>query len=612
METYDEGNESYHFQVNLGGMLDILSNHLYKSPDVFLRELLQNGADAITMRKKSQPDWNDGRITIFVEPGRRMEIRDNGAGLTEEGIHRFLSVIGQSSKTELIDGKIPEDYIGRFGIGLLSCFMVSDSIIVYTSPLDGGKAHVWTGMSDGTYTLKPLYRTVYHSGELYEPEQESVDGTLGVSSTGTAVVLTAKPGMERYFQPEKIAGLVKYYGLVLPIPVYLSDDKKPLNNIPGDFLYEGRGRLLSFGEWIFDEEFLDAIPIETQHLSGVAYVLSYRTDSRIKNGHRIYLKNMLLTEQGDMLLPSWAFFLRCFINTRGLRPTASREDFYEDDELVKARGEFEEAVRKYLVDMALYEPDRIQQVISIHVKALKSMAVWDDELFRLFIDYLPFETSEGSISGAAVKRAGEASWVSDVPKFKQLKPVFMSQGKLLICTGYTYDEELIIKFAKMFSLPLSPIGEESMDSVLEQVLPSEKIYMQEMLRVVNNGLKKFDCMAHVRRFLPNDLPVLYSISDEVKFLRQLQNSSEISSGMFSGALSSLFESVEEKPLATLYLNLNSGLIRKLADIHDKELLESISKVLYVQALLAGGHPLKGDELKTMNRELLNLIERITQ
>ena len=47
--------ESFRFQVNLGGMLDILSNHLYKSPDVFLRELLQNGADAITLRQKRQP-----------------------------------------------------------------------------------------------------------------------------------------------------------------------------------------------------------------------------------------------------------------------------------------------------------------------------------------------------------------------------------------------------------------------------------------------------------------------------------------------------------------------------------------------------------------------------
>ena len=54
--------DTYHFQVNLGGMLDVLSNHLYKSPDVFLRELLQNGVDAVTLRQKSQPDWNRGNL----------------------------------------------------------------------------------------------------------------------------------------------------------------------------------------------------------------------------------------------------------------------------------------------------------------------------------------------------------------------------------------------------------------------------------------------------------------------------------------------------------------------------------------------------------------------
>ena len=47
----------YHFQVNLGGILDILSNHLYKSPEVFLRELLQQAVDAVTMRKGKQRGW---------------------------------------------------------------------------------------------------------------------------------------------------------------------------------------------------------------------------------------------------------------------------------------------------------------------------------------------------------------------------------------------------------------------------------------------------------------------------------------------------------------------------------------------------------------------------
>ena len=112
----------YHFQVNLGGMLYVLSNHLYKSPDVILRELLQNGVAAVTLRRREQPGWDDGKNAISLTPGRRMEFRDNGAGLSGEGIHRFLAVIGQSSKTKLVNVKIPEDYIGRFGIGLLSCF----------------------------------------------------------------------------------------------------------------------------------------------------------------------------------------------------------------------------------------------------------------------------------------------------------------------------------------------------------------------------------------------------------------------------------------------------------------------------------------------------------
>ena len=106
------------------------------------------------MRQKKQPGWNGGVITINVVTGRRMEFHDNGSGLNEEEIHRFLAVIGQSSKTQLVNGQIPEDYIGRFGIGLLSCFMVSDSIVVHTVPADGSQAHVWTGLPDGTYTLE--------------------------------------------------------------------------------------------------------------------------------------------------------------------------------------------------------------------------------------------------------------------------------------------------------------------------------------------------------------------------------------------------------------------------------------------------------------------------
>ena len=578
--------DTYHFQVNLGGMLDVLSNHLYKSPDVFLRELLQNGVDAVTLRQKSQPDWNGGKITITVEPGRRLIFRDNGAGLSEEGIHRFLAVIGQSSKTELVNGTIPEDYIGRFGIGLLSCFMVSDSIVVHTRPAAGGRAHVWTGLPDGTYTLEPLAEC----------------------PVGTAVILTAKPGMEHYFQPRKAAELVRYYGLALPVPVYLSGNPERLNSIPADFTGISRSQLLSFGEWLFEEEFLEAIPIQTPHISGVAYVLPYRTASSAKGRHRIYLKQMLLTERGDTLLPPWAFFLQCFLNTRGLRPTASREDFYEDRALSDARGEFAAAVRRHLAQLAEEDPDRLKGIVSVHAEAIKAMAVWDEELFRLFIDYLSFETSEGLMTGAALKRAGEAVWVQSVPKFKQLKPIFMAQGRLLICTGYTSDQELIQAMAERFGLPFQPLREDDMFDTLEDVTPAERQRGELLLRAADEALFPFECQARLRRFLPVDLPVLYAMSDEVQFLRQLQSAQESSSGIFSDALASMLSGVEERPLATLYLNLNSPIVRRLCAARDTELLESMVQVLYVQALLAGGHPLRGGELKTMNQALLDLLE----
>lgn len=587
MEHPETAPEStFRFQVNLGGMLDILSNHLYKSPGVFLRELLQNGIDAITLRKKRQPEWSGGRITIALTPGEKLTLRDNGAGLTQEEIHRFLAVIGQSSKTILeADGTMPEDYIGRFGIGLLSCFMVSDSIVVETQPAGGGTAHVWTGCPDGTYTLEPL--------------------EVGV--VGTAVTLAAKKGAERYFFRREIERLVRYYGLALPVPVCFAGEAEAVNRVPGDFSSASRGKLLAFGEQVFGEEFLDVLPIATPHLSGAAFVLPYRTDPSSREGHRIYLKQMLLTERGDTLLPPWAFFLRCFLNTQGLRPTASREDFYEDRELDAARQEFAGAVRDYLEELSQEEPERLRRLVEIHAQAIKSMAVWDDSLFRIFIDFLPFETSQGTLTGRALKRAGEGCWVSSVPRFQQLKPVFLAQGRLLVCTGYVYDQELVAKLARFCSLPLSPLGEEGMELVLEEPTRAEKEEGFAFLRAANRVLAPLDCRGELRRFLPAGLPGLYTVSEDSRFLRQVETAQEMNS-FFSDALGSLLSGQGAAPLSTLYLNLNNPLVRRLCRLPEGELLEDALRVLYVQALLAGGHPLRGGELKLMNQSLLGLVE----
>ena len=91
--------EEFDFNVNLGGMMDLLSNHLYSTPKVFLRELLQNAADAISLRQAHGMD-EEPKIEIIITEKKSLVFKDNGSGLTGDEIHRFISVIGQSSKKD--------------------------------------------------------------------------------------------------------------------------------------------------------------------------------------------------------------------------------------------------------------------------------------------------------------------------------------------------------------------------------------------------------------------------------------------------------------------------------------------------------------------------------
>src|SRR6476619_6916616 len=110
------------FQVDLRGLVDLLSHHLYSSPRVYLRELLQNAVDAITARRSEQPDA-PARVRLYSEGGT-LRVEDSGVCLTEADVHNLLATIGRRSK-RADPGGIQEarsEFLGQFGIGLLACF----------------------------------------------------------------------------------------------------------------------------------------------------------------------------------------------------------------------------------------------------------------------------------------------------------------------------------------------------------------------------------------------------------------------------------------------------------------------------------------------------------
>ena len=147
------------FRVDLRGVVDILSHHLYSSPRVYLRELIQNARDAVVARQDLDDPGLDGREPrrILVQADAAtgtVTVSDGGIGLTQEEMRDVLATIGASSKTADLT-RARRRFLGQFGIGLLSCFLVADRIEVRSRSARTPDAPtlLWIGSANGTWRM---------------------------------------------------------------------------------------------------------------------------------------------------------------------------------------------------------------------------------------------------------------------------------------------------------------------------------------------------------------------------------------------------------------------------------------------------------------------------
>lgn len=194
---------SERFQVDLAGMVDLLSRHLYSGPEAYLRELIQNAVDAVTARLAVDPDA-EARIRLSTdvdEQGRSvLQVTDTGIGLTAAEASELLATIGRSSKRDTQFGLGRTEFIGQFGIGLLAAFMVADGIEVRSrSAKKGARAIRWVGWADGTFEV-----TEYQADD---------------APAGTTVRLVARPDTDHWLSNETVLALALEYGSLLPFDV---------------------------------------------------------------------------------------------------------------------------------------------------------------------------------------------------------------------------------------------------------------------------------------------------------------------------------------------------------------------------------------------------------
>jgi len=582
----------YNFKVDLKGIIRLLSDNLYSSDQVFLRELLQNSVDAVTARKREDSDFRDGKITVTYRKnadGAMLVFADNGVGLSEEEIHSFLSVIGQSSKRgEMLRGS----YIGQFGIGLLSCFLVSSEIKVITRSAREEKGYQWIGKSDGSYAVTALRRTV------------DVGTQVHISLTGSR--------FEAFTEQEIIRALAEY-GFLLTIPVFFDgeDEKKIVNSnfIPWRQSLCMAEDMLEFGEKIFGEEFFDVVPLNGEGMKGYAFISSRQSGASVLNHHKIFLKNMFVTEDGRDIIPKWAFFTRCIIDVDDLTPTASREGFSKDEKLTRARSRIEKCIFDYFVALSQYDVRKLKTLLRIHNVAVKSLAVENEQIFRLFFPFLTFPTSQGILTGFQLVEASKkipVRYCVDVDDFRRICPLLEGSDSLLINGGYVYDAGILGRLPKYYkNVRIEAFNERSYDTLLADPPEEMADLLKSFMQWAEEALSPLHCGVLLKSFSPPQLQALYIPCGDDFFEET----------MGEGSFSGFFEDFDfggevcgEKD--RLYLNCSNSFVKLLSleTSLNRELAGAVIKVIYTQALLAGHYTLNAEQTGLMNEGLRSLME----
>ena len=581
------------FQVDLRGLVDLLSRHLYSGPRVFIREILQNGVDAVTARRLIEPEAPASMVieAPSVTGDGSLRCSDTGIGLDLDDARNLLSTIGASSKRDEL-GMARRDFIGQFGIGLLSCFLVSDQIVVRSRKAGGdGSTILWRGNSDGTYTV----------GLAGEP----------LDAPGTELTLVPRPG-ERWFDDAMIAQLISDFGAYLPVPVtFVSASGRQVLTAQTPPWRMSTPESIAWAERNlgFRPIAVIALDVPIAGLKGVAYVLREPAHPSQRIGHQMWLHSMLLGRRVEKLAPDWAYFVRVVADAEHLRPTASREDLFDDDLLAETRDAIGAAIIDYIAMLARKSADAAAEIVSIHARGLQELALHNRTIRDLVVAFVPVETSlgPGVIADMLAERV-PIRYTRTVDQFRSLADVARAQDMLLINGGYTYIEEILSRVA--LDRGAADIALVDPDALLNQVslcTPDELQQASRLLTIADDVLSELGVQVEMRRFEPVTMPAIYLPDPDLAVRMVAGQAREVADGIW-GEILGVVNPFSDTAVPRLVLNRNHELIVRLIAVQRRALVAEAIRALHVQCLLAGRHALGSKERGWAQESLFALLD----
>ncbi len=528
--------------IDLGGLMGVLSEHLYSTPDVAVRELVQNAHDSITRRRLLA---EAGHVSAAKRPSfiavttnteaSTLSIIDNGSGLTLDEVHLLLATVGAGGTRELRETTGSDDLIGLFGLGFLSAFAISTEVVVTTTSATSPD-ETWQYRSFDGFTYSVL--------------------AAAAAPIGTTVTLHLSPGYDDLATEAMTGSVLRRYCRLLAVPISLNGGE-PINlEAPWRHSTSTADDRLHFATE-FDRRFepLAALRVgrSDSALRGQLWVHGGSTYGNADNRQMsVYVRGMLLAENDQDLLPRWAGFVSGVVESPDLTPTASRESLQKNAAYTEAQIAIAEALIGGLSDLALHDPQRWRRILDRHSQALLGASVSDDRLFDLTKDQVVLPSSQGDRTIAAL-RTGNRLHVSIGTDrgFEEL--LFLARGVPII-RGDLYG---VMPFLHMYcdrhGLELVIIGTDEGNAAVFE--PAE--LDGPSLAWLQSELAGPDEAIHPTRFEPEEVPLVVVPDREAELKARVENDDlGASAGSSAAALARIHTSgIEDRPPVRVHVNL---------------------------------------------------------
>ena len=206
--------------INSENIFPVIKKWLYSDHDIFVRELISNGCDAVTKLKKLslmgeyEEDGKPFRTDVIVSPtDKTIQFIDNGIGMTEEEVDKYISEIAFSGASAFLeqykDKATEEQIIGHFGLGFYSAFMVADKVTIETRSYKEDEDAVFWECENGTdYKMKKSMK----------------------SDRGTVITLYLNEDSTEFTNEYRIKEVIEKYCSFMPVEIYFTNADTPVED----------------------------------------------------------------------------------------------------------------------------------------------------------------------------------------------------------------------------------------------------------------------------------------------------------------------------------------------------------------------------------------------